>query len=56
MRRRIILVSAALLTTTVAVTAFYRNSAGAAGPGLTTAPITRGDVVETVGPPARSRR
>jgi HlyD family secretion protein len=47
MRRRILLTSAALLTATVALTAFYRN-AGDAAPELTTAVVSRGDVVQSV--------
>jgi len=47
MRRRILLTSAALLTATVALTAFYRT-AGDGTPELTTAAVTRGDVVQSV--------
>ena len=47
MRRRILLTSAALLTGTVALTAFYRHGA-AAEPALTTAAVSRGDVVQSV--------
>ncbi|MEO5822773.1 MAG: biotin/lipoyl-binding protein [Vicinamibacteraceae bacterium] len=47
MRRRILLTSAALLTGTVALTAFYRHGA-AAEPELTTASVSRGDVVQSV--------
>ena len=48
MRRRILLTSAALLTGTVALTAYYRNANADTGPGLTTAAVTRGDVVQSV--------
>jgi HlyD family secretion protein len=47
MRRRILLTSAALLTGTVALTAFYRNT-GDAAPTLATAVVARGDVVQSV--------
>ena len=47
MRRRILLTSAALLTATVALTAFYRT-AGDGTPELTTAAVSRGDVVQSV--------
>jgi HlyD family secretion protein len=47
MRRRILLTSAALLTGTVVLTAFYRHG-GAAEPALTTAAVSRGDVVQSV--------
>ena len=47
MRGRILFTSAALLAGTVAVTAYYR-SGGDAGPELTTAVVTRGDVVQSV--------
>ena len=47
MRRRILLTTAALLTGTVALTAFYRHSA-AAEPELTTIAVSRGDVVQSV--------
>ena len=47
MRRRILLTTAALLTGTVALTAFYRHGA-AAEPALTTAAVSRGDVVQSV--------
>jgi HlyD family secretion protein len=47
MRRRILLISAVLLGGTVALTAFYRN-AGDGAPELTTAVVSRGDVVQSV--------
>jgi HlyD family secretion protein len=47
MRRRILLTSAALLTATVALTAFYRT-AGDGTTELTTAAVSRGDVVQSV--------
>jgi HlyD family secretion protein len=47
MRRRILLTTAALLTGTVALTAFYARGR-AAEPELTTAAIARGDVVQSV--------
>jgi HlyD family secretion protein len=47
MRRRILLTSAVLLTATVALTAFYRT-AGDGTPELTTAAVSRGDVVQSV--------
>ena len=47
MRRGILLTSAALLTGTVAITAFYRNGA-AATPAFSTAVVARGDVVQSV--------
>jgi HlyD family secretion protein len=48
MKRRILLTSAVLVTGTVALTAYYRNANAGAGPGLTTAAVTRGDVVQSV--------
>jgi HlyD family secretion protein len=47
MRRRILLTSAVLLAGTVALTAFYRKAGGDA-PELTTALVSRGDVVQSV--------
>jgi HlyD family secretion protein len=47
MRRRILLTSAALLTGTIALTAFYARGR-AAEPELTTAVVARGDVVQSV--------
>jgi HlyD family secretion protein len=47
MRRRILLTTAALLTGTVVLTAFYRHGA-AAEPELTTIAVSRGDVVQSV--------
>jgi HlyD family secretion protein len=47
MRRRILLTTAALLTGTVALTAFYARGR-AAEPELTTAAVARGDVVQSV--------
>jgi HlyD family secretion protein len=47
MRRRILLTTAALLTGTVALTAFYRHGA-AAEPELATTAVSRGDVVQSV--------
>jgi HlyD family secretion protein len=47
MRRRILLVSTAVLTGTVALTAYYR-AAGSDGPAYTTARVTRGDIVQSV--------
>ncbi len=47
MRRRILLTTAALLTGTVALTAFYARGR-AAEPELTTALVARGDVVQSV--------
>lgn len=48
MKRRILLTSAVLVTGTVALTAYYRNANADTGPGLTTAAVTRGDVVQSV--------
>ena len=47
MRRRILLTSAVLLAATAALTAYYRN-AGDGAPDLTTAVVSRGDVVQSV--------
>jgi HlyD family secretion protein len=47
MRRRILLTTAALLTAAVALTAFYARGK-AAEPELTTAAVSRGDVVQSV--------
>jgi HlyD family secretion protein len=47
MKRRILLTSAVLLTGTVALTAFYRNGTDA-DPELSTAVVSRGDVVQSV--------
>jgi HlyD family secretion protein len=48
MRRRILVILAVLLTATVAVTAYYRHASGDGSPALTTAVVTRGDVVASV--------
>src|SRR4051794_30089169 len=48
MRRRILVILAVLLTATVAVTAYYRHASGDSTPALTTAVVTRGDVVQSV--------
>src|SRR3954467_11800101 len=48
MRRRILVILAVLLTATVALTAYYRKASGDSSPALTTAVVTRGDVVASV--------
>src|SRR5688572_17140384 len=48
MKKRILLVLMAVLAVTASVAAYYRANGGPDAPQFTTAPATRGDVVETV--------
>jgi len=48
MKRRILLIMTAVLATTAALTAYYRGAGGDGAPALTTAVVTRGDVVQSV--------
>jgi HlyD family secretion protein len=47
-RRMILITTAAVLATTAAVTAYYRGAGGDGAPALTTAVVSRGDVVQSV--------
>jgi HlyD family secretion protein len=48
MKRQLILVLGVVGVLTVGVAAYYRSASGSEGPSLTTAPVSRGSVVETV--------
>ena len=48
MKKRLVLILVAVLAVTASLAAYYRTAGGDAAPEYTTAPVTRGDVVETV--------
>ena len=48
MKRRILSITTAVLATTAALTAYYRGAGGDSAPALTTAVVSRGDVVQSV--------
>jgi HlyD family secretion protein len=48
MKKRLVMILVAVLAVTASLAAYYRTAGGDAAPEYTTAPVTRGDVVETV--------
>jgi HlyD family secretion protein len=48
MKKRVVMILVAVLAVTASLAAYYRTAGGDAAPAYTTAPVTRGDVVETV--------